>query len=115
MENQIQPSEIVEVLRRVIKGQSKIDFEPSYAWDGRLTVVMNFRAEGYLISIFIDAGEFDYMQYAIAPDGRKGDFDYWELDVCPEDEPIDQLTDEERAGLVKRLEERQLKYESKSQ
>lgn len=105
MHKDVSPDEVVGVLRKIIAGEARIKFEPSFSWAGRLTTVVNFRANGYLFSLFVDAGELDYIDYVVAPDGRKGDDDYWELDECEGPEPLNLLTEIELEGLIKRLEE----------
>ena len=52
--------------------------------------------------IFNDCNQVDYVDSALAPDGRRGDFDdRWNVG----EEPVDLLTDEEQTRLEALMEE----------
>lgn len=57
----------------------------------------DFSIGGWNFSVFEDAGDFDYIETVLAPDGRSGQFADW--DPSPEN----YLTDEERATLERML------------
>ena len=63
---------------------------------------MDVRIDGYKLIIFNDCNQVDYVDYAIAPDGREADFDDWWF---VDEEPIDLLTDEEQTRLEILMEE----------
>ena len=104
MKGQVQPHEILPLYRGIISGELDFEFAPTYYWTGRTTTSIEFFCQDYRVRIFVDAGELDYTDIAVVPDGREGDFDYWECDLCEEDDPIDYLSDEEHLLLIKRFE-----------
>jgi hypothetical protein len=60
------------------------------------------RIDGYELVIFNDCNQVDYVDSALAPDGRRGDFDdRWNVG----EEPVDLLTDEEQTRLEALMEE----------
>ena len=115
----IEVHEIIDVLRNVISGKAEFMFSAGYYWAGRMTTTVQIDTQGYEILFFVDAGELDYVEWAKAPDGREGDYDYWDsrekfdcqgpLDLMPEEEH-DQLLerfvelDEELMAEAKRKE-----------
>lgn len=105
MHKDVSPREVAGILRKIIAGEAKIKFEPTYYWAGRLTTVVNFRANDYLVSLFVDSGELDYIDYVVTPDGLKGDDDYWELDECTSPEPLQLLSERELELLIERFEQ----------
>ncbi len=90
-------SEIAALLRQV--GQGTIDVQLTHAehpWDSRLATKVEFLIAGYRIVVFNDCDQLDYVDSAIAPDGRMGDFAIW----CRlGEEPVTLLTREEQAAI----------------
>ncbi|MGH9560026.1 MAG: DUF7693 family protein, partial [Terracidiphilus sp.] len=76
----------------VALGQS---WKEVYAGDVR------FRIGEYTVTIFNDCDELDYVDSAIAPDGREGEFDAWWFENI---EPVSVLTDLEYQQLENLLE-----------
>jgi hypothetical protein len=87
--------EIAELFRRALRGEAKIFTEGS-SWTEIYASNVDVRIDGYELVIFNDCNQVDYVDSAIAPDGRCGDFDEW-WNVG--EEPVDLLTDEEQTLL----------------
>lgn len=103
-DKKIHPEEVARLLKGIGEGFLKFKFAPSYYWAGRLTVVIEFYCKGYLINIFVDAGELDYVDYVIAPDGRKSNNDYWESENNSGKDPLDYLSEKDTDNLIKKFE-----------
>ena len=72
--------------------------EPPFGWthgNGNIP----FNIGGYHIWFFNDAGELDYIDSIIAPDGRKADYESWDTDY----DPIDALMENELKKLEEKL------------
>lgn len=98
--NDVTGPELVELFRRAIRREVKIvalgaSWKDIYAGDVR------FRIGGYTVVIFNDCNELDYVDSAIAPDGREGDFDAWS---DANQEPVSLLTELEYQQLENLLE-----------
>ncbi len=97
------PAEAVAaVLHLVLAGQATlsllddVDFETRYC--NEVLFAVDAPDGRWLIQIFNDCAEVDYVDRALAPDGRSGDFDSW----CAEPGdlwPLQLLTDEEESRL----------------
>jgi hypothetical protein len=92
--------ELAELFRKAIRHEVKIaaignSWKDVYAGDVR------FRIGEYTVTIFNDCNELDYVDSAIAPDGREGDFDAWYNAGV---EPVSLLTDVEHLLLENLLE-----------
>jgi hypothetical protein len=94
--------EIADVLRRVMRGQTTAavmrgsdtrNKEPG----------MRFVADGFTISMHLEAESLDYVEWAEAPDGRYCAFDDWYQAAMKADleviDPLEMLTENERAVL----------------
>ena len=68
------PDEVAHLLLRIVNGETSFETD---VLDYDCCVHYHFTVEGYQIVFFIDAGELDYCDQAIAPDGREGTFDSW--------------------------------------
>lgn len=93
--------EIAALLRQV--GQGTIDVQLANAkhhWDSGLATNVEFLIAGYRIVVFNDCDQLDYVDSAIAPDGRMGDFAVW---FSQGEEPVTLLTREEQAAIQHRL------------
>ena len=100
MENQngVTPLEIANLLRRIIQGTSHFKWEPSFIWAGEKTTGVRLNCEGYIIDIFVDIGELDYVSWVIDLNGNRVLFDEKGLQ-----DPLDLLTDVEHELLIKRF------------
>jgi hypothetical protein len=92
--------ELVELFRKAIRREVKIvalgaSWKHVYAGDVR------FRIGDYTVTIFNDCNELDYVDSAVAPDGREGDFDAW---YNTNAEPVSLLTELEYQQLENLLE-----------
>lgn len=98
--NAIPGEEIAELFRKAIRREVKIvavgtSWNEVYAGDAKL------RIGDYEVVIFNDCNELDYVDSAIAPDGRTGNFDEWDNSNT---DPVALLTDAEQSQLQHRLE-----------
>jgi hypothetical protein len=73
---QIPAEEIVNLLRRVIKGQAKMQ-AVGESWIDGYGGNVNFLIDGYTVVLFNDCSELDYVDHAVAPDGRQTTFSEW--------------------------------------
>lgn len=95
------PAEAVAaVLRQVLAGEASLslledwDFESDYS--GVPIFAIGTPDGRWLLSIFNDCAEVDYIEVAVAPDGRAGDFQAWHGKEPQEGCPLDLLTEAER-------------------
>ena len=100
------PNEASYILKGISYGFLTFKIAPGYYWDGPKTVSFEFICKGYIINIFVDVGELDYVDRIIAPDGRQGGYDNW---FIRENyiEPIEQLSDKELDNLIAKFEQKQ--------
>ena len=95
-------SEITELLRLALRGAVAVHPAGERTWEqARSRDPCAFLIGGCTLTFFNDNGELDYVDNAIAPDGRHGDYDRW-VDRGGGD-PIDLLNDTERASLERLL------------
>jgi hypothetical protein len=97
-------AEIAELFRRVLRGEAKV-FTVGGSWTEIYASNVEVRIDGYKLVIFNDCNQVDYVDHAIAPDGREADFDDW---FFSNTEPVDLLTDEEQTRLETLMEEAQV-------
>ena len=95
---------IAALLRAVAHGESGFEYTPSYSWAGKMTTSIEFITEGFTIRLFVDAGEPDYVDCVISPDGIHGNYDNWSEEVHGVDDPLDLLSEEEHELLIHRFE-----------
>jgi hypothetical protein len=98
--NEVTGPELVELFRKAIRREVKVvalgaSWKQVYAGDVR------FRIGDYTVTIFNDCNELDYVDSAIAPDGREGDFEAWANQNL---EPVSLLTELEYQQLENLLE-----------
>ena len=103
MEEEIEPDEITKLLKGIILGELTFGFEPSFCWRDKYNTSIRFNCEGYIIQIFVDNDELDYVNWVEVPDGRKGNDDYWERDIYNDPNPIEMLSNEEHDQLNERF------------
>jgi hypothetical protein len=97
-------AEIAELFRRALRGEAKI-FTVGGSWTEIYAANVEVRIDGYKLAIFNDCNQVDYVDRAIAPDGRESEFDDWWF---AHDEPVDLLTDEEQDRLETLMEAAQV-------
>lgn len=98
--NTLPGPEIAELFRKAIRREVKV-FAVGQSWREVYAGDVSFRIGEYLVVIFNDCDELDYVDSAVAPDGRAGDFDEWDNSNT---EPVSLLTSNERLQLQHRLE-----------
>jgi len=98
--NPIPGEEIAELFRKAIRREVKVA-AIGQSWNDVYAGDVRFRIGDYTLNIFNDCDELDYVDSAIAPDGRTGDFDDWWKSRT---EPVSLLTEEEQSQLEYRLE-----------
>ena len=92
--------EIAELFRKAIRREVKI-VAVGESWNHVYAGDVRFRVGDYTVVIFNDCNELDYVDSAIAPDGRVGDFDSW---WDTKTEPVKLLTPLEYQQLENLLE-----------
>ncbi len=110
MQQAIEPSELIPIFRGIIYGEYEIEFVKGYFWGATTTTSIRFTCQGYEIELFHDVNHIDYTVLAIAPDGRKGDHEYWSSNAADSTDPISQLSEEEHDILVEKFEEKHQFY-----
>lgn len=101
----IRADEVVEQLRRAIRRQVEVKcYVSGYTWqDAYSRGNITFHVGEWLITFFNDCGDLDYVDKAVAPDGRTAEFDdWWTDDEEGSAEPIAQL---QRSGEADALQE----------
>ncbi len=88
-------AELAELFRRALRGEVKV-FTVGASWTEIYASIVEVRIDGYKLVIFNDCNQFDYVDHAIAPDGREGDFDDW---FFSDTDPVQMLTDDEQTRL----------------
>jgi hypothetical protein len=100
-EGKIPGQEIAELFRRALRREVKI-FTVGGSWTEIYASNVDVRIDGCKLVIFNDCNQVDYVDHAIAPDGREADFDDWWF---AHEEPVDLLTDQEQTRLETLMEE----------
>ena len=98
--NEVTGPEIANLFRKAIRHEVKIE-ALGESWKSVYAGDVRFRIGDYLVTIFNDCNELDYIDSATAPDGREGDFDAW---WNSETEPLTLLTAQEYQQLENLLE-----------
>jgi len=74
----IDSKEVTEILRKVGNGELIPTLEyPAYNWQDIYAGTVIFNVGGWKIGVFNDCNEFDYIEFAVAPDGRRSEFADW--------------------------------------
>lgn len=92
--------EIADLLRRAAAGKASLRLHNSRSWDRIYCGNVEFEIDGYIVVVFNDCDELDYVDRARAPDGRTGELDGWWDEGG---DPIHLLTPEEREAVYKAL------------
>lgn len=97
----IESQEIVDAIRSYLAHHDQISFPcPGYEWDEGHSFC-KVKVFNYILTLFVDAGELDYVDSAETDDGREGDFDYWTAgSKISQQEPLEMLSDEELERLT---------------
>ena len=89
--------EVVAVLRRILSGEAVPQLvSPKSGWKHLFHSIGEFTADGWAIHAFKRNEGVKYVDRAIAPDGRAGNFDFF---ASREGGPIDLLEDDEQDRL----------------
>jgi hypothetical protein len=89
--------EVVAVLRRILSGDAVPKLvSPKSGWKHLIHSIGEFAVDGWTIHAFKRNEGVKYVDKAVAPDGRTGNFD---LFSSREGEPIDLLEDDEQDRL----------------
>lgn len=89
----IQASEVAEVFRQALRGEITVKLRGFESWSDIGSGNFSFEFGEWVIVVFNDCMEFDYVDNVIAPDGRTAEFEHWEVD------PVGLLTDGEVAAM----------------
>ena len=88
----VSADEVVEVLRAVGEDRAVVRLkDPTQPWPHVHAGNVVFQVLGWEISVFNDAGDFDYIDSVVAPDGRTGEFEDWTNDEGAASQPDDIL------------------------
>ena len=80
MSEKITSDDLLDLLRRVGESKTKPRLkDPDHGWSEYCDWVI-FIVDGWELEIFNDAGDWDYINYAVAPDGREGKVNDWVKD-----------------------------------
>lgn len=88
----IPKQEIAALLKKIASGET-IPSDAGWVYCGHVRV----EADGYIVTIFIDCDEIDYVAFASDSDGRKAIFDDWYNEN--EQDPLDLLSRQEITQL----------------
>lgn len=68
--------EVLDVLHAIERGEVTLDPEDVQAARGVYNLCTSFRlSNGWLLTAFVDCGEWDYLDSAVSPDGRSLTYD----------------------------------------
>lgn len=73
----IPADEMVGLFRRALSGETPVQLLDRLTWDEAFAGDVRFRIGGYEVAIFNDCDQADYVDHAIAPDGRRTEFEEW--------------------------------------
>lgn len=100
----IAAAEVEEILRRSLNGDVSVKLVGDMNWRDVGSGNVEFAFGDWRITFFNDAGELDYVDHAIAPDGRSASFDDWAGPTGNGRDPIDLLSMWEQCELSDLLE-----------
>lgn len=100
----IAAAEVVEILRQSLNGDVAVKLVGDIHWRDVSSGNVEFTFGDWRITFFNDAGELDYVDHAIAPDGRRASFDDWAGPTGYGRDPIDLLSTWEQCELSDLLE-----------
>lgn len=97
--SQLTSQEVADHLRKAIRGGVEFKLHnPEWTWNRVYAGVCVFIVGDWEIAFFNDCDELDYVEEAVAPDGRRATFnELWE--ASGQMDAIDLLTDEELGTL----------------
>jgi hypothetical protein len=99
---QVSVSEVMTVLRRVANGEIRPELvEPKDGWQHLQHTWGEFRVDGWMIEAFRRDYGMKYVQRALAPDGRSGDYASF---AAREGNPFNLLEDDEQDAICAILE-----------
>ena len=108
MKAAIPASEVAALLRRAVAGEVPV-LLVGPSWDDIYAGNVHFSIDGWDIAFFNDCDELDYCDAAVAPDGRRAEFDHWYDDFDEADElhighePTELLSPQECDALAELL------------
>lgn len=74
----IESKEVTEILRKVGNGELIPTLEnPAHNWQDIYAGEVVFNVGDWKIGVFNDCNEFDYIDFAVSPDGRRSGFEDW--------------------------------------
>lgn len=76
MEGFLPAKEVADFLRRVISGEITLSLA-GLSWNDIHAGNVEFKGEGWRLTVFNDGDSLDYIDSATSPDERCGDFDLW--------------------------------------
>ncbi|NDV77106.1 DUF7693 family protein [Burkholderia cenocepacia] len=100
----IAADEVTQVLRKALNGDVSVQLVGNMHWHAVGSGNVEFAFGDWKVTFFNDAGELDYVDHAIAPDGRRASFDDWAGPTGHGRDPIDLLSTWEQCELSDLLE-----------
>ncbi len=96
----VRASEVVELLKRVGNGEVAVELEDMEDMTCKANPnrpfhnVYKYKVDGWIIEVYRDCGEFDYIERVVSPDGRVGCYVEWgqviEEEVSIEEKAVDE-------------------------
>ncbi|WP_175681159.1 DUF7693 family protein [Burkholderia cenocepacia] len=100
----IAADEVAQLLRKALNGDVSVKLIGDTYWRDVGSGNIEFTFGDWRITFFNDAGELDYVDNAVAPDGRRASFDDWAGPTGFGRDPIDLLSQWEQCELSDLLE-----------
>lgn len=105
MKPSIEAIEVADIFRRALRGEIAVKLLGTDAWLDVFCGDVEFMFDDWSIVIYNDVNELDYVDSAIAPDGRTVEYDDWfERGTCNGADPVDLLSSAERDSLESLIE-----------
>lgn len=103
MKPSIEAAEVAEVFRGALRGEIAVKLAGERSWEDVWCGDVEFIFGDWRITIFNDVMELDYVDHAVAPDGRTVEYEDWFNDENQGADPVDLLTLDEQRALEKLL------------
>lgn len=104
----LKAEDVRQQMRRALRGEVTVAIRTGDTWDDAYAGNVEFLVGDWKIVVFNDCDSFDYVESAVAPDGREGGYDSWAIendgrdpDDWSNNNPDRGWTSDERTELVK--------------
>ncbi|MDR8394990.1 hypothetical protein NE850_01455 [Paraburkholderia sp. USG1] len=105
MKANIEASEVAEVFRQALRGEIEVKLTGDRSWKDIWCGDVEYMFGSWRVTIFNDVMDLDYVDSAIAPDGRTVEYDDWfDRDTFRGADPVDLLSAAEAPALRNLLE-----------